>query len=109
MRAASSAVGAMKRPPDALEGFVSRLARAQPDVERARFEQRNVFGRALGVARLDRQRWVGLVDRVGKRAAVKREAAAGRRGAENDFGRHKSSLRMIFSENRCPLFGIMRS
>ena len=44
------------RPADAFKGLVERLAGAQRDVERALLQQRNVLGRALGVAGLDRER-----------------------------------------------------
>src|ERR1043166_5774497 len=51
-----------RRPADACERFVGRLARNQRDVHRARFEQTDVLGAALGVPGLDEQRLVGLID-----------------------------------------------
>ena len=74
------------RPSDAHEGFVGGLAGDQRDIELAGFQQRNVLVAALGVARLDRQRRVGCVHRLGKGIAIEREAAARRGGPQADGG-----------------------
>ena len=74
------------RPADAGERLVGGLAGHQRNVERVGFEQRDVLGRALGIARLNRERRVGRVDHRNDRVAVKRKPAARRRGAKHDRG-----------------------
>ena len=75
-----------RRPADAHEGFIGRLARHQRDIELAGFQQRNVFVAALGVARLDRERRIGGVHDFGEGIAIEREAAARRRRPQTDRG-----------------------
>jgi hypothetical protein len=74
------------RAADAGPRLVGDLALHQGQVERARLEQRHVLGGALGVARAHLERRVRLVDGVGHRLAVYREAAAGGGGAERHGG-----------------------
>ena len=71
---------------DAGQRLVGHLALHQGQVERARLEQRHVLGGALGVARAHLERRVHLVDGVGHRLAVDREASAGGGGAEGHGG-----------------------
>ena len=75
-----------RRPPDAHEGFVGRLAGHQRDIELVGFQHRDVFVGALGVARLDRKRRIGGVHDFRERIAIDREAAARRRRSQADCG-----------------------
>ncbi len=74
------------RPADACERFVARLSGDQRNIELVSFQQRNILVAALGVARLDEQRQVGLVDDLGKPIAVNRKAAARRCRSQTDRG-----------------------
>ncbi len=64
------------RAADAGERLVGDLALHQPEIERARLEQRHVLGAALRVAGPHVERGIRLVDDRGHRLAVDRESAA---------------------------------
>src|SRR2546430_3466879 len=69
---------------DAGERLVDDLALEEGEVELPRREERHVLGAALRVARLDRERRVDRVDRLGNGGAVDGEPAARRRGPQDD-------------------------
>src|SRR5215472_14399239 len=68
-------------------GLRERLARDlalhQRDVEHARAQQRHVLGAALGVTRLNDERWVDVAHGFNQRRGIEREAATWRRRAED--------------------------
>jgi hypothetical protein len=74
------------RPPDSGEGFIGRFSGGQRDVDLACFQQRDILGAALGVARFDRKRRIRLVQNFRKGIAVERKTAARRRRPEADCG-----------------------
>jgi hypothetical protein len=76
-----------RRPVHPRERLVRGLTLHQREVELAGLEQRHVLGAALGVARLDRDRGIGLVHALDERGAVDRKAAARRGGAEREIER----------------------
>src|SRR3974390_3900440 len=61
-------------PANALERLVSRLAGDQRYIELTRFQERNVLGGALGVARLNQKRMVSRVQGRRKGVPIEREA-----------------------------------
>src|SRR2546421_198704 len=69
---------------DAGERLVDDLALDEGEVELPCREERHVLGAALRVARLDRERRVDRVDRLGDGGAVDGEPAARRRGPQDD-------------------------
>ena len=73
-----------RRPADAGEGLVDDLALDEGDVELPRLEEWHVLRAAFGVARLDRERRVDLVDRLGDRGPVDGEPTTRRRGPQDD-------------------------
>src|SRR5262249_28260431 len=75
------------RPADPVERLVSDLALHERDVELPGLEQRDVLGAALGIALLEREGAVGLVNRVGDRGTVDGKSAAGCRSPEDHRGR----------------------
>src|SRR3974390_2722201 len=75
-------------PANALERLVSRLAGDQRDIELTRFQERNVLGGALGVARLNQKRMVSRVHGRRKGVPIEREAPTRRCRAQEDPLRH---------------------
>ena len=88
------------RAADAGERLVRDLALHQPEIERARLEQRHVLGAALRVAGPHVERGIHLVDDGGHRLAIDREAAARRGRPEAHRRRARGGSRLAHGAYR---------